>query len=113
MLADTTAFFSVVFAAEQFEGTCDDCITLNYTIYGSENFIAQGFWLDSYVNFTTDNSMVELMQQVRLKIFVANTRRQNGLDGVIGLGLSQPENEDYSMIRQLNKDYGYPMEVLI
>ena len=112
---DPTAWFTVVFEPDVFAslGRCGDCTRLNYTYFGSEILITNGFWLDVQVNFTDTVEQTDGTREYSapLTVFVANSTGYNGLQGILGMAIASESDKNYSLVRQLAEKYSYPQEV--
>ena len=112
MIVDPTAYFTTIFIGADFSGQFDGRLlrTLNYTNFGSDTQLeVTGFWVqvilgtwDSEVTRTTYYST----ENVYIFAAIADSPNE-GLDGVLGLSLSQQALLNVSVVQKLQADPDY------
>ena len=112
MEVDPSAYFSVVFTNLDIMKV-EDPISLNYTFYGSKNYIVNGTWTEMQLQFNkltpgffTEHSQYDY--NITLKVFVAyGVPPESGLDGSLGMAFTTIGDE-YCALCTLNHNYNLP-----
>ena len=111
MEVDPSAYFSVIFTDLDI-AKVDNPITLNYTFYGSENYLVKGTWQEMNLVFNKGklpvNESLEGDYIINLTVFIAYaTPPESGLSGTLGIAATEVGSK-YCVLCKLNETYGVP-----